>query len=233
MFDAEVVETIAGPAQLRRTARKTLAISVLPDGAIELTAPARAKIEDILAKVEKRAAWIRRQRREFSAMNAKRPAQRYASGATHRYLGRQYRLKVSRGKNIGVKLAGGYFHIATRSGSETEVKEQLDLWMRGRAQDQLSRRLEAWMGWCERHRLPTPRMQLRAMAKRWGSAQRDGRIWFNPELVRAPSVCIDYVVAHEVCHLRYPNHGPEFYRQLDDLFPNWREVKRRLECAEL
>jgi predicted metal-dependent hydrolase len=206
---------------------------VLPDGAIELTAPARAKIEDILAKVEKRAAWIRRQRREFSAMNARRPARRYASGATHRYLGRQYRLKVSRGKDVGVKLTGGYFHVATRNGSKAEVAEQLAGWMRERAQDQFSRRLEAWRGWCERYRLPAPRMQLRAMAKRWGSAQRDGRIWFNPELVRAPSVCIDYVVAHEVCHLRYPNYGPEFYRQLDQLFPNWREVKRRLECAEL
>jgi predicted metal-dependent hydrolase len=62
-------------------------------------------------------------------------------------------------------------------------------------------------------------------------AQRDRRIWFNPELVRAPSMCIDYVVAHEACHLRYPNHGPEFYRQLDQVFPNWQEHHNELRAV--
>ena len=166
-------------------------------------------------------------------MNAKRPARRYISGATVRYLGRQYRLKVSRGAATSVKLAGAFFRVVTRHGCEAEVEGLLTCWIRERALDQLTRRLGTWEAWCQRHRLPTPRIHLRQMSKRWGSAQRDGRIWLNPELVRAPSICINYVVAHEVCHLRYPNHGPEFYRQLDQLFPNWRAVKKRLECAEL
>lgn len=233
MCEAEVVATVCGPACLRRSSRKTLAITVQPDGSLELTAPAGARTEDILAKVIKRATWIRRQQREFAAMNATRPAWRYTGGATHRYLGKQYRLKVSQGAPIGVKLAGSFFHVATRHGSESEVERLLSSWMRERALQQLKRRLETWDEWCQRHRLPTPRIHLRKMPKRWGSAQQDGRIWFNPELVRAPSICIDYVVAHEVCHLLHPNHGPEFYRQLDQMFPDWRTVKRRLERAEL
>ena len=71
------------------------------------------------------------------------------------------------------------------------------------------------------------------MPKRWGSATRDGLLWINPELIHAPSIFIDYVVAHEVCHMKYPAHSPEIYRQLDQMFPDWRQVKRRLECAEL
>jgi predicted metal-dependent hydrolase len=233
MSNAEVVATMLGPARLRRSRRKTLAITVQPDGSIELTAPAHARLKDILLKVIKRAAWIRRQQREFAVMNGKRPTRRYTSGATVRYLGRQYRLKVSRGAARNVKLAGAFFHVITRHGGEAEVEELLTCWMRERALDQLARRLKGWEGWCQRHRLPTPCVHLRKMPKRWGSAQRDGRIWFNPELVRAPSICIDYVVAHEVCHLRHPNHGPEFFRQLDHLFPNWRSIKTRLECIEL
>ena len=233
MFEEEVVETIVGQARLRRSGRKTLGISVHPNGLIELVAPARARIEDILAKVTKRAAWIRRQRRNFAAMNGQRAARRYSSGATHRYLGRQYRLKVIRGEPIGVKLVGAYFRVVTENGTEAEVEECLVVWMRKRAMDQLVRRVEAWKDWCQRNRLPAPRIHLRSMPKRWGSAKRDGRIWFNPELVRTPSVCIDYVVAHEICHLKHPNHGPEFYRQLDLLVPDWRQVKCRLECSEL
>jgi predicted metal-dependent hydrolase len=233
MSKAKVVATAVGPARLRRSSRKTLAISVQPDGSIELTAPARARVEDVIAKVVKRAAWIHRQQRDFAAMNARRPPRRYSSGATHRYLGRQYRLKVSHGRATGVKLAGAYFHVVTNNGTKAEVEEQLASWMRERALNQLSRRVDAWREWCQRHRLPAARIHLRSMPKRWGSARRDGRIWFNPDLVRAPSVCIDYVVAHEICHLKYPTHAPAFYRQLDQLFPNWRAIKRRLESAEL
>ena len=76
-------------------------------------------------------------------------------------------------------------------------------------------------------------MTLRVMAKRWGSAHKDGRIALNPKLVQAPSVCIDYVVAHEICHLKHTNHGPEFFRLLGRLMPDWQNLKLRLEQAEL
>jgi predicted metal-dependent hydrolase len=65
------------------------------------------------------------------------------------------------------------------------------------------------------------------------SAHEDGRIYFNPELVRTPSVCIDYVIAYEVCHLKYTQHDRAFYRQLEKVFPRWTEVKQRLETSEL
>ena len=96
MSEAEVVATVLGPACLRRSSRKTLAITVQPDG------------------------------------------------ATHRYLGKQYRLKVSQGAPIGVKLAGSFFHVVTRHGSESEVERLLSSWMRERALHHLKRRLETW-----------------------------------------------------------------------------------------
>jgi predicted metal-dependent hydrolase len=233
MSKSHVVDTSAGPARLRRSSRKTLAISVDPDGQIDLAAPADSEVEQILAKVAKNAAWIRRQQSDFAAMNGKRTPLRFTSGATHRYLGRQYRLKVKRDKTAGVKLVGAYFVVITREGNEAEVEELLEAWMRERAQEQFRRRVEAWAAWCQREGLPAPRMSLRIMAKRWGSAQRDGRITLNPVLVRAPSLCVDYVVAHEMCHLRHPHHGREFFRELDHVFPTWRLAKKRLESAEL
>lgn len=223
------LETAAGPATLLRTARRTLAISVLPDGTLELTAPFDAAETAILAKVGKRTRWIERQRRAFAAMNATRVPRRYVTGATHRYLGRQYLLKISRGPQASVRLRGAYFHVVSTSGSTEEVRRLLDDWFRDKARCQFERRLGAWAPWCRRHQLPEPRLALRRMPKRWGSASRSGRIALTPELIHAPSVCIDYVIAHEICHLKHPTHGPEFFRLLASLLPDWRERKERLE----
>ena len=67
------------------------------------------------------------------------------------------------------------------------------------------------------------------MPKRWGSSHRDGRIYLNPDLVRAPSLYIDYVIIHEVCHLKHPNHDRAFFRLLEEHVPNWRQIEARLE----
>lgn len=229
MSEFETLDTPVGPARLKRTNRKTLAISVLPDGSLELIAPMNARDDMVLAKVAKRKAWIMRQRRQFKTMNATRPALRYVSGATHRYLGKQYRLKVETNAETGVSLRGGFLHVRVGERHEESVEEALQVWYREHAKQQFSQRLAAWDDWCARRRLPKPRLRLRAMAKRWGSALQDGNICLNPELIKTPSACVDYVIAHEVCHLKHPNHGPSFWRLLDQVCPRWRLLKQRLE----
>jgi predicted metal-dependent hydrolase len=233
MSNSEIISTAVGQCSLRRSERRTLEISVLPDGAVELVAPSNAPVESILQKVEKRARWIHKKVRAFKQMNAGRSKVRYFSGATHRYLGRQYRLKVSTGDLAAVKLIGGYFQIATRTGAEEEVERLLSAWFRERARDQFSKRLDGWGEWCRKQKLPEPTLHLRLMPKRWGSAQKDGKIYLNPELIRTPSICIDYVITHEICHLRHRDHDRAFYQLLGRLFPGWKEVKHRLERAEL
>lgn len=229
MSDAVTLLTPAGPAKLRRTERTTLAISVLPDGDLELVAPHDAREIDIVAKVGKRLRWIVRQRTAFSDMNRGREPLRYESGATHRYLGRQYRLKVQRGQPSNVRLVGGYFQVTTPTGQLQEVKTALNAWLRTKAVEQFTNRAEKWESWCAARKLPMPRVRLLRMPKRWGSAHRDGRIYLNPELVKAPSICVDYVIAHEVCHLKHPHHDRSFFRLLDQVCPNWRQIKARLE----
>jgi predicted metal-dependent hydrolase len=229
MFEVETIASPAGPCVLRRSARRTLAISVLPDGTIDLVAPRDSRPEEIAAKVGRRLRWIVRQRRVFAEMNRNRVPLRYESGASHRYLGRQYRLKVRRAERVEVKLVGGYFQVASKTGLPAEVQRLLQGWLREKAVEQFSSRLAKWEGWCRESRLPCPHLRLLRMPKRWGSSHRDGRIYLNPELVKAPSICIDYVITHEVCHLRHPRHDRAFFKLLDQLAPNWRSLKVRLE----
>jgi len=232
MSRTEIIDTSAGPAVLKRTNRKTLAISVLPDGTLELIAPMDAAPEAILARVEKRQSWITTQRRNFREMNAIRPALRYVTGATHRYLGRQYRLKIHSGKAVAVRLQGAYLNVVVPEKTEVAIKTALERWYRDHAQEQFEKRLIPWAEWCRSRRLPCPKLRLRSMAKRWGSAMKDGSICLNPELIRSPSACVDYVIMHEICHLKYPDHGPKFRALLQQLCPDWRRLKERLEQAE-
>lgn len=233
MYNGDTIATPAGWCVLRRSERRTLAISVLPDGAVELIAPHGAQPEAIAAKVGRRLRWIAAQKRNFAEMNKARVPRSYVSGSTHRYLGRQYRLKVRPGEPAGVRLTGAYFNVSVPAVAPEAVRAALAAWFRAKAVGQFSRRLAAWNTWCRERRLPEPRLRLLRMPKRWGSSHRDGRIYLNPELVKAPSLCIDYVIAHEVCHLQHPHHDKAFFRLLEQTFPNWREVKVRLEQAEL
>jgi predicted metal-dependent hydrolase len=233
MSEMEVIETSAGPANLQRTGRRTLAIHVLPDGSLELTAPMDAAVEAILAKVNKRSRWIATQRRTFREMNAKPAPRRYVSGATHRYLGRQYRLKISHGATPLVRLKGAYFEVVSPDEDAEAIKDLLVRWFRERANDQFHRRMAAWKPWCKKHHLPVAVLQIRRMPKRWGSAGMGGRIALNPELIHAPMRCIDYVIVHEICHLRHPNHDRAFYRLLASLLPDWKALKQRLEQTEI
>jgi len=67
------------------------------------------------------------------------------------------------------------------------------------------------------------------MSKRWGSWTRRSGVWLNPELMKAPASCIDYVVTHELCHAVHGNHSKKFYELLRRVMPDWEQRKARLE----
>ncbi|MFH1708136.1 MAG: SprT family zinc-dependent metalloprotease [Planctomycetota bacterium] len=228
----ESITTVIGRSFLKRTNRRTLAISVMPDGTVEIVAPLNAGIPEIQAKIKKRSVWINRQRRYFLTLNAERRERRYCTGATHRYLGRQYRLKVALANKPGVKLQGAYFHIGLRAVSGRAVAALLSGWMRERAREQFELRLVKWRRWCSDRGLPEPQLYLLAMPKRWGSTHLNGHMYLNPDLVRVPAPCIDYVIMHEICHIKHPRHDRGFYAELEKLCPRWRAIKQRLEMSE-
>ena len=136
---------------------------------------------------------------------------------------------MRRDETVGVKLVGGYFQVATKTGSSAEAETLLNLWFREKAVEPFSTRVAKWQKWCRDRKLPPPRMRLLRLPKRWGSSHRDGRIYLNPELVKAPSICIDYVITHEVCHLKHPQHDRAFFNLLDQICPDWPSIKARLE----
>lgn len=71
------------------------------------------------------------------------------------------------------------------------------------------------------------------MSKRWGSFLNNKKIILNPKLIQASKECIDYVITHELCHMKYRNHDTKFYKALKNKISNWGEIKEKLELRFL
>lgn len=210
--------------------RKTLAIHVYPDGSVSVDAPLNASDKAIEAKMHKRAAWICKQQRLFASYPPIIPARKYVSGEGFRYLGRQYRIKVLRGEKRSAKLHGAYLELTLRAEDSSEVaKTLMDRWLRDKALHLFSKLLQECTATCSRIKITDqPPMKLLRMKKRWGSCTTEGTIILNPELIAAPKDCIEYVILHELCHLREHNHSKHFYALLERVCPNWQTLRLKL-----
>ncbi len=215
---------------LEYSPRKTLAIEVHPDSSIIVKAPTDATIESIESKIVHRAAWIARQQRQFDRYAPPLPAPECVSGEGYRYLGRQYRLKLIESSSDKIRLWQGRLEVNTPTPFDREhVEKFIDHWFRDRALTIFSARYQYCTKLVSAYAIEhNTRFELRNMSKRWGSCTPSGKIFLNPLLISAPKDCIDYVIVHELCHLRFPNHSTSFYQLLASILPDWHQRKDRL-----
>jgi len=218
---------------LERNNGKHLSISVTPAGQVRVRVPAHAPDDEVHRRVQRRARWIFRQIDEFTELQPVLKERRYVSGETHRYLGRQYRLKVKAGTGRSVKLIGGFFEVYVPDRHDREsIRRRLERWYRDQAVRVFDEAMRACLQAPSLRGISPPALSIRFMSKRWGSCSKSGRILLNPLLVRTPRPCIEYVIAHELCHLIEHNHGPAFYRLLSRVQPDWRVRRERLSRCE-
>jgi predicted metal-dependent hydrolase len=217
--------------RLLYASRNTLQIRVHPDLEVTAVAPLGNLPEEIDATVRSRAPWIRRQQREFGTYQPLPQPRRFIGGETHRYLGRQYRLRLSKGED-GVRLQHPFLLVCTPAPTDSaRVKELLGAWYRERAGEVFPERLAHCVRVLRPILATIPPLHIRTMTRRWGSCSRGGTITLNVELVQVPTPCVDYVIVHELCHLREPNHGAAYYDLLSLFRPDWRERRARLNQA--
>jgi len=212
--------------------RRTMEIAVLPDSTVIVKVPVQSDIALIEKKIIKRARWILKQQNYFKQFNPKTPERYYVNGETHLYLGKQYRLKIATGQENSVKLSRGFFHITCRNEpTPHSVNKLLSQWYKGKALLQFSDSMDrCWQKYND-FGPEQPKLVIKSMKRRWGSLSDNGTVTLNTDLIRAPKECIDYVVTHELCHLKYHDHSYEFYRFLDSLLPDWEKIKHKLEVT--
>ena len=190
-----------------------------------------APLEKVFERVRKRAPWIQRQQRFFTQFQPRTPERQFVSGETHLYLGRQYNLKVVPDNQQQVKLYRGRLIVQSLKPKQRNVTRVLvEQWYRERAQAKFRERLAL----CQR-RFSKPEdfepaglviMQLR---QRWGSMTPTRKLILNRFLIRASVDAIDYMITHELCHMRHSHHGGAFFDLVDGVMPDWEKRKLKLE----
>ncbi|QTA84846.1 DUF45 [Desulfonema magnum] len=215
---------------LKFSRRKTLGITVNPDMSVTVTAPEGKETEAIKKIIKKRAPWILKQQRKFENAMPAVPPRQYVSGETWRYLGRQYRLKVCESGAEKVRLKGAFLTVEVKDRSDKrKIKALVNQWYRNRAADYFMGKAVRCHDLLRKYEIPLPDIQLRVMKTRWGSCTGRGIVLLNPELVKLPSHCVEYVIMHEMCHLKHHDHGTNFYKLLSRVMPDWEKRKQRLD----
>lgn len=216
-------------SQATRTQQR-LSIHVEPCGRVLVDAPVGVEAARLLEGVKRRARWISQQLEGFRILSAHAIPQEYVSGESLLYLGRQYRLRVmvDASSEPVARMRGAFIEVTTPERDPGIVATALMSWYRQRAREVFSQRLPVVAGplrWVRQ--LPPTRLQF--MKLQWGNCSPNGRITLNPWLVRAPRDAVDYVLLHEMCHLRHHNHSRAFYATLDRHMPNWKQIKAQLD----
>lgn len=216
---------------VNRRNRKTLGINVLPTGEVTVDAPQDTSIEKVTEIVHKRAGWILKQKRKISTFHPPMPPKQYLAGETFLYLGDQYRLGVFDSNKNEVILSKDRIKVYSKVGTDPiNIKNQLNKWFREEAKRVFEERLSACMPRVENIDITSmPTLKIRKMEKRWGSCTLDGHIILNLELISASIDCIDYVIIHELCHLREHRHNRIFYQLLSIALPDWEDHKTKLD----
>ena len=209
--------------------RKTLSLTVEPCMDIILKVPLITDDERIEKFLQKKWLWMNKQLTFFEKYRKKAYEKEYLSGESFYYLGRQYKLIVTSGAKNKVALTKGKLTVTTPKPVDDGKynKALLEKWYKERRSIIFTERYSEVLNNFD-YKF-SPELTIRVMARRWGSYIKGERIILNPLLIHAPKDAIDYVITHELCHMKYKNHDNKFYMLLESKFPNWQKTKVKLE----
>lgn len=213
--------------ELIRKKIKNMHLYVLrPDGKVRVTAPSRLAEEKIKAFIKSRLDWIRLQQEIILAEPHDKPIA-YLSGDTIKIFGLPYELIVTEGKKNDFSFSNGKAELHCKSGLSAEQREAIvDKALREALYEKIKPLFEKWE---QITQLIPSSYQIKKMKTRWGTCNtRTRKIWINFELVRKREIYIEYVILHELAHLRAPNHGSDFIAIMNYYMPSWQEIRKTL-----
>jgi len=209
--------------------RRTLGISVLPDSSVIVRVPHRTSEKTINRIVREKASWIIKHRDNYRIQDNKKLSRLYTNGERYFFRGIESVLKIERSKKSFVRFYDSTIELGLDKSDDAEAIKKL--LYRGYKDEALvvlpmifNRMIERY----EDQMFKPTGLVIRTMKRRWGSCSNKGKITLSTELIKLPDLYIEYVILHELCHLRHHNHGSGYYKLLSELFPEWRSVRKEL-----
>ena len=214
--------------EVERKPIKNLHLAVYPpNGRVHVSSPKEWSDEDIRSFVVSRWDWIDEQRKDI-ANQARQSHREFVDGESHYVLGVKYRLEVKYANTApSVEIHGGVVSMTVRpDASESKRAEVMREYLRSVLKEELAEMVDKW---CKKMEVEEATWIVKQMKTRWGSCVESKKlIQLNLELARLPRRCIEYVVVHELCHLRVHGHNRMFENLISQYLPNWKSLRNEL-----
>ena len=202
---------------LTQTNRKTLSIYVEPDGSVTVRAPKNVDLDKINSIVNLKRPWIYRSIAELEELNRTKAHRSVVNGEGYLYMGKSYRLKIEKGLRQALSLNQGFFMLDE---SQThKAKQHFIKFYKEKGRKHITERVNFF-----RRKLgvePKP-VRIMELGKRWASRSKTG-LNFHWKVMLAPMSIIDYIIVHELAHLRREDHRPQFWEIVESVIPNYAE----------
>jgi predicted metal-dependent hydrolase len=212
------------------SSRKTLGISVLPDSSVIVRAPYRTSLKSIIKMVEDKSSWIIRHRDNFRNHPQIKKVRSYTNGSLHPYRGNTIILNIRESTGSFVKFNGATIEMGLeKTNDEASVSRLLKRAYKREALIILPNMFYNILEKYNDHNFKFTELVIRSMKRRWGSCSNNGKITLSSELIKLGDTYIEYVIIHELCHLKQHNHGPKYYEFLSKMYPDWKQVRKEMK----
>lgn len=206
----------------RSDRRKTLGLTVDRSGGLIAHAPAHTSTDELSRWIGRKLLWVYRKLALKEAAAPKIRPPEFVTGESFSYLGRRYRLKVVKEQDLPLRFDGARFLLRQ---SAVPAQEHFRRWYIQAGTEWLKRRAESLSRRTGTH---PERIEVRDLGYRWGSCGKNGVLYFNWKALQLPVRLLDYVIVHELVHLRERHHGPAFWSTLGNALPDWTARKEAL-----
>lgn len=217
-----------------RAKRKTIGFSIGPDGLV-VRAPKWVSLKEVDAALHEKSSWVLRKLTEMQERHHQREHTRmdWRDGATFSYLGQPVLLRINPAQGSARLLHADMdeLHVGLPMQAEAaQIRDCVQAWLMRQARALFESRLN--------HFAPLlgvewKKLSLSNAGTRWGSARVDGAIRLNWRLIHLSLGEIDYVVAHELSHLRVMNHSPQFWDTVRSVMPDYAERRQKLKSETM
>ena len=215
--------------QIEYSWRRSTSISIKPDGRVLVRAPKLVPLLIIEKLIQEKASWIYKKVRFFEQHATKKVDKEYVEGEIHHYLGKEYTLVIRESANDSVHIIGNTLHVGTKRPSSRIVKTLVKAWYHEQGVATLYERYNLACRVFEKVGIVPKSLTYKPMKGKWGTCSHDDHVCLNPDLIKTPLECVDYVVYHELCHVRHHNHGPGFHKLMQKMMPDWKKRKKILD----
>jgi predicted metal-dependent hydrolase len=203
--------------------RSTVGITVDRDGSLLLHAPAGQAADAIAAWAYSKRMWVYRKLAEKDLLLSSRPMKEFVTGEGFAYLGRSYRLLLDDCDTV--RLERGRLMMPRHEVRSGDAAAALIRWYRSRGQEWLLRRIRPW---ARRMAVEPAGLDIRDLGYRWGSLSKNGQLNVHWSTLQLSPALIDYVLVHELSHIKHPQHTPAFWATVERALPDYERRKADL-----